>query len=213
MLIVLRALTLRRILVDRPYRSRAFWMAVGGASMIFLILALSYDLWAAPLGILSDTLASFALVTAFWGVAIIGLFGWIVSNVNVSLEADFFHRDAVLWRRGGGSAVLAAAVALYVVDTVLGSAFSPSVGNLVGQVVTAAYLAIIAYAVAAVVLTYSRIGDREVKAYTKWVALSFVALLVTGTLWYVLASVPAILMVYCMYRSAGKLSIRTRAMQ
>ena len=219
-LIIARALSLRRTLVDRPYRSRALWMAWGGLSVVFLVLATSYGNLANTLGgVHSSFVVSSVLVTVSWGVAIIGLFGWMVTNVDVALDADFFHRDAVYWRRGGGVAALIAAVALYVFDSAAGLVSGPEgepigpwFATLVNAVVTVLYLIIIVYAFAATVLAYTRIEDRAVKAYMRWVAFSFAALLATGVLWSTLGPTTLPVMVYLMYRAAGALSLRVRAL-
>jgi hypothetical protein len=154
---------------------------------------------------------------AIWGVAFLALLRWIVSNVNVSMSADYFNRDALGWKRGGWVAVIAVFLAGYVLASLpqwwLPKSLTSGLGN---DLVSAAFFSVSGYAALVLALTYRRIRDMKIRAYTKWVVVSFVSMFAyvvfpnLGAAWLSnLIIVPALIWAYCIYQTVGSLAIRT----
>jgi hypothetical protein len=209
-----RALNLRRALVDRPYRDRALWTAIGGLSAVLFAIALYVD---SVFGQTPTTSEGVIVEAAIWGVAFLALLRWIVSNVNVSMSADYFNRDALGWKRGGWVVVIAVFLVGYVLSSLphwwLPQSFTSGLGN---DLVTTVFFLVSGYSALVLVLTYRRIRDMKIKAYTKWAVVTFVSMFAyvafpnLGTAWLTsITIVPALVFAYCMYQTVGSLAIRT----
>jgi len=209
--IVLLALNLRRALVDHPYRARAFWTAVGGLTLLALIgESIITDLTG------SSPTTSYAVWlggAAVWGLIFFGLYGWIWSNVAVAVEADFFNRDVLWWKRGGVYIAPALVVVSYAFFNLPPWWTIPQSGPLL-DVFNGLFYGAVVYATVALAISYWRIKDMRIKTYTKWVVLSIAALfaiiflapdplaLLAGFAWF-----------FCMYKSVSSLAIKTRRLE
>jgi len=145
-----------------------------------------------------------------WGFTFIALYGWVAVNVNVAIAADFFHRDVLLWKKGGGIAALVVVFLAYALASLPPWWFSPSESAIGSDIVTVLFALAALYAAVALAVTYRRIADRRIKTYTMWVLLSILGVLLLIVSPSVLIPVPAVIWIYCMYRSVGSLAIRTR---
>jgi hypothetical protein len=213
-----RSLGLRRALVDPPYRERALWTALGGFSAILFVVAGYVD---SVFGNVPITWLGVIAEGAIWGAAFIFLLEWIVSNINVSLAADYFNRGALRWKRGGSYAVLAVFLAGYIADAAP-SWWLPGwflADGLSNTLAAAAFFGAIVYSASVLALTYSRILDRKMKTYTKWVALSLVSLFLfiafrnIGPGWLAnLSFAPEVLWAIFMYGTVTSLAIRTNTL-
>jgi hypothetical protein len=212
--IVYRAMRLRTALVDRIYRARAFWTAVGALTVFSLILADYVD---TVFGQTPNTITGVLVEDLFWGFTFIGLYLWIVSNITVALSADFFNRDALMWRKAGRFITPLAVFVTYFLFS-LPPWWVPETlnnGGLVSNILTFIVVAVVVYAAATMALISIRIKDRVTKSFTKWVALSILATLLiisVSSAASALVVVPVVVWGYCVYRSVGSLAIRTRTL-
>ena len=209
-----RALNLRRALVDPPYRDRALWTAMGALSAVFFVAAAYLD---AIFGETPATSEGVIVEAVIWGVAFLVLLGWVVTNTNVAISADYFNRDALGWKRGGWVAAIAVVLVGYGLAALPSWWLPQALEAVVGSVEGVLFFCAIGYATLVLVLTYFRIRDLRIKTYTKWVALSlasafaYVFLLSTVTGWPLdLVIIPALVWAYCMDKTFSTLAIRTR---
>jgi hypothetical protein len=213
-----RALSLRRALVDPPYRDRALWTAMGGLSAVLFVATIYVD---AVFGEVATTSQGVIAEAAIWGAALLVLLGWLETNINVAISADYFNRDALGWKRGGWVVLLAVFLVGYSLASLpqwwLPQALTASA---LGDVlISVAFFLATGYAALVLALTYFRIRDLRIKTYTKWVALSLVSLfayvvfpnLDTG-LPSVIVVIPALAWIYCMNGTVSALAIRTRTL-
>jgi hypothetical protein len=212
--IVYRTVRLRTALIDRIYRARALWTAVGGLTVFSFLLADYVD---TVFGQTPNTITGVLVEDLFWGFTFIGLYLWMVSNITVALSADFFNRDALMWRRAGRFITPLAVFATYILFS-LPPWWVPqtlNTGGLASNILTSIVVAVVVYAAATMALISIRIKDRVTRSYTKWVALSILATLLIIA---VSAAVPEVVVIpvmiwgYCMYRTVGSLAIRTRTL-
>ena len=209
-----RALNLRRALVDAPYRDRALWTAMGTLSAVFFEAAWYLD---TVFGETPTTSEGVIVEAAIWGLAFLVLLGWIVTNINVAISADYFSRDALGWKRGGWVVAIAVTLMGYVLAALPSWWLPQTVEAVVGTLEGVFFFVAIGYATLVLVLTYFRIRDLRIKTFTKWVALSiaslfaYVFLLNVVTGWPLdLVIIPALVWVYCMNETVSTLAIRTR---
>ena len=216
--IIVRALSLRRALVDRPYRARALWSAIGASSLIALFATGPVD---AVFGNNPTTLIPLAAEAAVYGWLFLGIFGWIIINNDVTLAADFLNRDALSWRKGGRILSSVVWVATYVIIN-LPPWWFPASGavaaamNFFANVVSSfIFFGVAGYGGAVLYISYKRVNDLRIKTYTRWVVLSIVALLVGILATFITPEVFIIFgipFIYCMYKSVGSLAIRTHTL-
>jgi hypothetical protein len=212
--IVYRAIRLRTAFVDSIYRARALWTAVGALTVFSLLLADYVD---TVFGQTATTITGVLVEDLFWGFTFIGLYLWIVSNITVALSADFFNRDALMWRKAGRFITPLAVFVTYFLFS-LPPWWVPETlnnGGLASNILTAIVVAVVVYAAATMALISVRIKDRVTKSYTKWVALSVLATLLiiaVSSAMFALFFAPVVFWGYCMYRSVGSLAIRTRTL-
>ncbi len=204
-----RALSLRRALVDHPYRTRALWTAIGGLSVVSFFVATYLD---SVFGETPSTVTAVVVEGVIWGFTFLVLYGWIAININVALTADFFHRDALSWKKGGGVVALVALMLSYGVASLPPWWFSAAASALWSVVISVAFAVVTVYATVVLVVTYRRIADRRVKTYTKWVVLSVASVLLLIVLPSGLGFIAAIVWIFCIYRSVGSLAIKTRVL-
>jgi hypothetical protein len=212
--IVYRAIRLRAALIDRIYRARALWTAVGGLTVLSLLLAEYVD---TIFGQTPNTITGVLVEDLFWGFTFVGLYLWIASNITVALSADFFNRDALMWRKAGRFVTPLVVFSIYFLFS-LPPWWVPetlNIGGLVSNILTFIVAAVVVYSAATMALISVRVKDRVTRSYTKWVALSVLAtlLIIAVSSSAVPALVfPVIIWGYCMYRSVGSLAIRTRTL-
>ena len=205
---LVRALSLRRALVDRPYRDRALWTAIGGLSAVLFVAAEYLD---TIFGSVPTTWEGVVVEGIIWGAAFLVLFTWIVTNVNVSISADFFNRDALWWKMGGRVAVLMVILIAYVLASIPSS---------LSQNIAALFVTfVIGYSALVLALTYSRTRDMRIRTYTKWVVLTIVSVFFyvdianAGPGWpSSLVIIPALGYFYCTYQGVSTLAIRTKVL-
>jgi hypothetical protein len=213
--IALLALNLRRALIDRTYKTRALWTAVGALTLISIFVANYADTiyMVGPIG-----WTNVIVETTVWGFTFLGLYGWIVSNANVAILADYFNRDALGWKRGGMIVSTVTIVVLFIFYNFPPWLEPPALANGTGwgAIVdsVASYLGYVPviYAAGVLVICYRRISDQRIKTYTKWVVASITSLFLTLFVPSIAAVVPAVLWVYCMYRTVGALAIKVRTL-
>ncbi len=200
------ALSLRRVLVDPPYRSRALWTAVGALGIVSILIA-GYvdDIFGVP-----SSYAAVVIEAIPWGFAFLGIYLWIVSNVNVAMGADFFNRDVLLWKRGGRIAAPVIIFVSYVLANLPPWWVPQADAGLLYDVVTALFAVVVVYGIAALSITYFRIMDRRIKTYTRWVALSAASIVLLGILPSEFTVVFAVAWFYFMYQVVRTLAIRSR---
>jgi hypothetical protein len=208
--IVFLAIRLRGALVDRPYRARALWTAIGAMSVVGFISAGYVD---TIYGQVPTTAEGVLVEAAAWGFTFLALIGWIASNIDVALSADFFNRDPLRWKKGGEIVVIVFILAAYT-SASLPSWWFPwiSHSDLAQTVFNAIFFIVAAYSTIVLAVTYLKIQDRRIKSYTKWVVLSITFLFITISAPGGLIIVPAVAWIYSMYRSVGSLAIRTRTL-
>jgi len=204
-----RALILRRVLVDHPYRARALWTAIGGLTLLSFFAATYLD---AVFGETPTNLTAVVVEDAIWGFTFIVLYAWIASNINVAIDADYFHQDVLLWKRGGGVAALVALFASYAVVSLPPWWFTQAEANIANEVISVAFTALVVYSTAVLVISYRRIADRRIKSYTLWVAASIVSLLLLIVLPPTIGFLAAIVWVLGLYQSVGSLAIKTKVL-
>jgi len=212
--IAVRALALRRALVDRPYRSRAFWAAMAAIAVIAVITTGPIDAYYGN----STTVTAIAVEATVYGVFFLGLFGWIIVNNDVTLAADFLNRDALLWKRAGRTSSAVVWTATYVIINLPPWWFPASADsfmNFFANVIsTFIFFGIAAYGAAVLYISYRRVSDLRIKTYTRWVVLSVVTLVLAILVsFFNVAFILGIPVVYCMYKSVQSLAIRTRKLE
>jgi hypothetical protein len=214
LLLVLLALNLRRALVDRPYRARALWTAVGSLAVVSLIMAGVVD---SIFGQVPNNLTAVVVEGAIWGFTFLGLFGWMVTNANVAIAADYFNRDALWWKRGGKVVSPVLLVVAYIFASLPpwwfpSGASADFAGTVANLVITAIFVGSAFYAAAVLAITYRRINDLRVKNYTKWVVVSILSVLTLLFTPEYLTIVVAIIWVFAMYRSIQSLAIKVKSL-
>lgn len=213
LLMVFRAWTLRRALVDNLYRRRALWTGIGGLGSIALAVAFITDGFAAQgIGIFANQLFAFVFADVIWGFTFLALYGWVYTNINVALNADFLHRDALAWRRGLRYGMVGSIAILYI------GASSPipivPVSSAFNLIFTLAFLGFTVYSVLVLLIAYNRIQDKVIKGYMKWFGITLLIFVLNLVL---LAAnnnsliTPLLLFAYAGYRTAGSLAIKTRS--
>jgi hypothetical protein len=218
-IIALLALNLRRALVDRPYRARALWTAVGALTLVSLFLANYADSIYLQGPATNATLTAVVVETIVWGFTFLGLFGWIVSNANVAIEADYFNRDVLGWKRGGMMASAILIIGLFIFYNFppwlepVALANGTGWGYAVNVVLDNLSSVVVVYAALVILISYRRINDMRIKTFTKWVVASISSLFLLFIVPSSLAFAPAILWVFCMYRSVGSLAIKVRSLE
>ena len=115
-----------------------------------------------------------------WGGVFISLYGWIASNANVAISADYFNRDALGWNKGGRVVTTIAIIVAFVVANfppwvLPNSVTTPTADAISSDVVTVIFFVIALYAAAVIALSYRRISDKRIKKYTLWVMLSIIS--------------------------------------
>ena len=73
---------------------------------------------AARYGILADAGVAYVVAEISWGLAFLGLYGWLFTNINVSLSSDFLHRDSLFWNRGGKVFFAAVLIGTYLLASI-----------------------------------------------------------------------------------------------
>ncbi|MDA4126789.1 MAG: hypothetical protein OK452_06275 [Thaumarchaeota archaeon] len=209
-IIVYLAIRLRGALVDRPYRGRALWTAIGAMSVVAFISAGYID---TIYGQVPTTVEGVLVEAAAWGFVFLALIGWIASNIDVALSADFFNRDPLRWKKGGKMVTIIVILTAYV-SASLPSWWFPWISNspFSQTLFETVFTLVIVYSTLVLAVTYFRIQDRRMKSYTKWVVLSITFLFFIIAAPGDLIVLPAVAWIYSMYRSVGSLAIRTRTL-
>jgi len=211
--IAYRALSLRRVLVDRPYRTRALWTAIGGFSVVGFISAAYLDT-AFP----ATTMEGVLIEGAAWGFAFLVLYGWIATNIDVALSADYFNRDALAWKSGGKIAAIVVILGTYIAASLPPWWIPPQYQGPGTTIITLLFLVVSVYSAVVLAATVRRIVDRSIKNYTKWVVISIVVLFggifTTGTndLGDLLGVAFFVVWIFSMNHSVTTLAIRTRTL-
>ena len=208
--IIYRALALRRALVDHQYRTRGLWTAIGASSVIVFLSAGYVDL---VFGSTPTTVAGVLAEGIIWGFVFLSLYGWIASNVDVAISADYFNRDALSWKKGGkivtSLVVLIAYVAASLPPWWVPKYLESGAGS---NIIFAMFVAVVLYPALVITITYRRINDKRIKTYTLWVVLSilslFVLLATPDWVWIV----PSVAWALFMYRSVDSLAIKMRSL-
>jgi hypothetical protein len=216
LLIAYRALTLRRALIDRPYRTRAFGTAIGALTVLGFLTASYAD---GIFGQTPTTSEGVLVEAAAWGFTFIGLLIWVVTNNNVAISADYFNRDVLLWRAGGKWVTIGGVLILYAFASLPPWWLPPQMESaLVGNFFNLVFFLAVAYSAIVLAITVLRIRDRSIRNYTKWVLVSIVFM------WaLVLVSPPGIFGIllgvaflgaylYAMNHTVTALAIRTKAL-
>ncbi|HEY6283017.1 MAG TPA: hypothetical protein VIW22_03740 [Nitrososphaerales archaeon] len=203
------AIRLRGALVDRLYRARALWTAIGALSAVGFISAFYVD---SVFGQVPTTLEGLLVEDVAWGFTFLALVGWIASNINVALSADFFNRDPLRWKKGGEIVTIITILSFYTAASVPSWWFPRISNDFVSMLGEALFFSVVIYATTVLAVTYFRIQDRRIRNYTKWVVLSITCLLLTILAPGVLGVFPAVAWIYSMSRSVGSLAIRTRTL-
>jgi hypothetical protein len=211
--VVFQALRLRRVLVDQPYRARALWTGIGGLSVLSLVIAEYVD---TVYGNTPTTLEGLLVEDLFWGLFFLGMGGWVASNINVAIAADYLNRDTLSWKKGGGVIFVVVIIITYLLAS-LPSSWVPQLSGSIGfELITILFFISPIYATVALAVSYRRILDRQIRTYTKWVVLSFSGLILTilvETSPIAGATILAVaLWAYSMFRSVGSLAIRTKSL-
>jgi len=207
--IVARALVLRRVLVDHPYRARALWAAVGGLTFLSFLATGPVD---AFFGETPTNLTGVVVEDVIWGFTFVVLFGWIASNINVAIDADYFHQDVLLWKRGGEIAGLTALFGAWFIVSLPPWWLTQAESDIAGDVISIVFVALVVYSSAVLVVSYRRIADRRIKTYTLWVAASIASLLLLIVLPPTISILAGLWWVFCLYQSVGSLAIRTKSL-
>jgi hypothetical protein len=187
-------------------------MGIGGLSVVLLISATTVDNITAPGTGIATTWGALVAQDIVWGGFFFSLIGWTVSNTDVAVQADFFHRDAISWKRGGRIAAIILILSGYVLAS-LPSWLLPQTNLsvfqlLFGTIVIGPAL----YTTLVLGFTYFRIKDNRIKTYTKWVGLSILSLVLLFLPYDFALVIAGFVMVFCMYRAVGALSIRTHSL-
>ena len=163
-------------------------------------------------GEVPSTYTAVIVEALFWGFSFLGLYGWIVSNANVAIGADFFNRDVLFWRKGGRIVAPALFFAAYVLANLPPWWAPQAYEGPVYDIVTGLFVIVVAYAIAVLSVTYLRIEDRRIKTYTLWVALSLASVLGLGVSPTEIGPIFEVALVYFMYRAVRSLAIRTTSL-
>jgi len=207
--IIYRALSLRRALVDHPYRTRALWTAIGGLTIISFFFAGYLD---SIFGETPSTITGVVVEGVIWGFTFLVLYGWIANNIYVALSSDFFHRDALYWKKGGGVVALVAILLSYVFASLPPWWYTSTESAVTNVAISVIFAAVALYATVVLAILYRRIADRRIKTYTRWVVLSVASILLLIILPTGVGFIAAIVWIYCVYRSVGSLAIRTQVL-
>ena len=186
-----KAFSSRKVLVDPSYRKWAVWTG------ILLILGILYeiDLARHELGLdltgpTNQVFAAVALAGALVSFALMD------RTIRVSLGFDYFHRDVLLWRRGGREVWWTAAV--FAVSSYLVFNFY------YGWIIT---FAAVAYVLAVLLLSVVRAHEDVMLDYIRWFGVAFASALVSSTLAaYTGYNFLQVFVGYSFYRAAGSLS-------
>ncbi len=209
-LIAYSALDLRKALVDGSYRSRALWTAVGALSLVSFTIAGYVD---SVFGNVVTTYTGVVAEAAAWGFVFLGLFGWVVSNANVAVEADYFNREVLFWKKGGRIAAPVLVTMAFALFNTPPFWLSGGAGAFYSSVIVplgdATIVLVTVYAIAVLSVSYRHMMDRHIKVYTKWVALSVASVLAAAFSPSVIAFALFAASLFFMYQAVGALAIRT----
>jgi len=197
------AFTSRRVLTTPLYRGRALWTGT-----VAVIVSL-FDAWGIALENTSSSV-SFGIVPPFGtlefyvfvvltAAAAAVVFAWIDSTVNVALELDFKHRDALRWKKLRSAAGVAFVVGFVVAQ------FATSDWELLISIVLLASAS--AYMTAALVVGGSRVRDLTMRSYIKWMGFLVASLiLLFGTnIVSAYLNFPLAISAYFLYRISGSI--------
>ena len=211
--IAYRALRLRGVLVDRPYRTRALWAAIGGFSVVGFFGASLVDA-----EFPSTTVEGVLIQGAVWGFVFLVLYVWIATNIDVAISTDYFNRDALGWKGGGKFAAIGGILVAYIAASLppwwIPTQYEGTGSTVIGLV----FLAVSVYSAAVLAVTVRRIVDKSIRSYTKWVVISLVALfasiftLGTGDVGNLFGGSLLLVWILCMNHSVTALAIRTRTL-
>jgi ligand-binding SRPBCC domain-containing protein len=187
------------VLRDSAYRSLAILTAA------WSILAIPYvlNLFRLDLGIssLPSFVSQFLVVISLAG-AFVG-FALLDRGIKVGLNLDFFHRDALLWQRGGRAVAWPVIVALVVAFFVF---------NYAQLLPIAAVL--IAYPIAVVLTSTLRARSDAILDFVRWFGVSFATAAVATTVAaFIGYNFLQIFAAFFFYRAAGSLSGSTFHME
>ena len=212
-LIGYRSLSLRGVLVDRPYRTRALWTAIGAFSLVAFFGAGFLDAFypaTSVEGVIVEAIA--------WGFVFLVVYGWVATSIEVAISADYFNRDALSWKRGGKIATIAALLVSYIAASLPPWWIPPQYQDPGATAITLVFFGVSVYSAIVLAITVRRIVDRSIRNYTKWVLISIVLLFggvfTTGTseLGDLLGVALSVAWILSMNHSVTTLAIRTRAL-
>jgi hypothetical protein len=217
-IVAYRALRLRRVLVDAAYRTRALWMGLAGLGCVSLVTAIWTDgLASQGYWILANPGVATLVADFLWGFTFLAIYGWIFTNINIALAADFLHRDALGWRRGGRYVMVAGLLVPYLSVSIPPSFYLPisAAAQADLQATGSFWFGLIfgfftAYAALVLGIAFRRIRDFVIKRYMKWVGITVLAVLGDFIVMnFTQLAFPFLLIAYAAYRAAGSLAIRT----
>jgi hypothetical protein len=169
LLAVYRSLTIGKSLVTRIYRTRAYWLAV-------LMIILIVDTLPLPQSAIESYLGFYGFFVFLFALVI-----FIDSNVRVSKEIDFFHRDILHW--GKIRIPMFAILAAYSVVAVIFSS-STSTAAEIGIVGYFTMLgAIFVYSGVAMFVIGRRTYDQTMRRFIKMLGFAVLCFLLFVTVW------------------------------
>jgi len=187
------------------YRTRALWtgvIAITGA--FYSVTAIVAENFSSPQSSLQggpgQPLWEFVLFAVLTIVGSLIIFSWIDSTIEVALDLDFLHRDAVGWKRLRKFAWAAVVV----------GAFGTGLSTVLWAYPIFAFAlgAPVAYSGVVLIVSGLRVRYAPMKAYMRWVGLLVLALtfeLITGSISFYL-NFPLLIFAYFLYRASTSLS-------
>jgi hypothetical protein len=192
-------------------------MGLAGLGCVSLVTAIWTDgLASQGYWILANPGVATLVADFLWGFTFLAIYGWIFTNINIALAADFLHRDALGWRRGGRYVMVAGLLVPYLSVSIPSSYLPISAAAQVDlQVIVSFWFGLIftfftAYAALVLGIAFRRIRDLVIKRYMKWVGITILAVIGDFiVMMFTPIAFPFLLVGYAAYRAAGSLAIRT----
>ncbi len=208
-LAVIRGIQIRRALINKVYRRRALWIS------LVSLYALVYILLGSDLAATVPILLNLILATA--SLLPLVAFVFVDSAILAAMETDFFHRDALRWRRLRGLAFVVQ-LALFLVLIVVYFVYLRHLSILFlyfAFVIVGASTLGLAYSVAVLVVVSRRSSDRTMRKHTRLLGLLLALVVVLLPDLFVFPNIPlgiflGLAIPYLLYLSAMSLSQTNR---
>ena len=168
-LVAARGLEFGRAFVSGVYRNRAFWIAALGVVTVLQALPGFVP------NLANVMVGAVPLFEVTWFTLLLAYFAFVDSTILVTLQMDFFHRDALRWRKARIPILLVLVIFVAaILFSLLGTIQSPGNSLFIGIPLLVSLFFSIPYSGVALVIGVRRTQDRTLKRHLTLLALVFI---------------------------------------